>query len=55
MNIVENQKFDKEIALYGSSELLIKNCSFDGPADGLQKFNRRISKLNYRIHKEKLR
>lgn len=24
MNIVENQKFDKEIALYGSSELLIK-------------------------------
>lgn len=34
MRIIENQKFDEERALYGSSQLLISNCSFDGPADG---------------------
>ena len=34
MNIVENQKFDEERALYGSEKLLLRNCSFDGPADG---------------------
>lgn len=34
MNIIENKYFDGERALYGSHELLIKNCSFDGPADG---------------------
>lgn len=31
MKIIENQKFDEERALYGSSELLVRNCSFDGP------------------------
>lgn len=38
MNIVENQKFDEERALYGTTELLVKNCSFDGPADGESAF-----------------
>ncbi len=32
--IIENQTFDEERALYGSKNLLIKNVSFDGPADG---------------------
>ena len=34
MKIIENQNFDMERALYGRSELFVKNCSFDGPADG---------------------
>ena len=34
MNIVENKEFDQERALYGSRDLTIKSCSFDGPADG---------------------
>lgn len=34
MNIIENKSFDGERALYDTHELLIKNCSFDGPADG---------------------
>ncbi len=38
MKILENQKFDKERALYGSSQLLVRNCSFDGPADGESAF-----------------
>lgn len=37
MEIIENQKFDEERALYGSSELLVRNCSFDGPADAMAK------------------
>ena len=32
--IIENKTFDEERALYGSKELLIKNVSFDGSADG---------------------
>lgn len=38
MKIIENQTFDKERAFYGSHELLIKNCSFDGVADGESAF-----------------
>lgn len=38
MRIIENQKFDEERALYASEELLVKNCSFDGPADGESAF-----------------
>lgn len=34
MNIVENKEFDQERALYGSRDLTIKACRFDGPADG---------------------
>lgn len=32
--IIENQTFDNERALYGSHDLVLKNCAFDGPADG---------------------
>lgn len=38
MTIIENKTFDEERALYGSSELTVKNCSFDGPADGESAF-----------------
>lgn len=31
---VENETFDEERALYGSKSLIIKNCRFDGEADG---------------------
>lgn len=34
MKSIHNQTFDKERALYGSQHTLIKNCVFDGPADG---------------------
>ena len=34
MNIIQNQTFDQERALYGTRDLLVRNCSFDGPADG---------------------
>lgn len=32
--IIKNQTFDQERALYGSRGLTIRHCSFDGPADG---------------------
>lgn len=38
MKVIENQTFDMERALYGSSGVLVKNCSFDGPADGESAF-----------------
>lgn len=38
MKIIENQKFDQERALYACTELLVQNCSFDGPADGESAF-----------------
>lgn len=34
MNIIENKTFDMERALYGSRQITVKDCSFDGPADG---------------------
>lgn len=34
MEIIENQKLDEERALYGRSNLLVRRCSVDGPADG---------------------
>lgn len=34
MKIIENQQFDQERALYGSRDIYLKNCAFDGPADG---------------------
>ena len=34
MEIIQQQIFDQERALYGSRDLLVKDCSFDGPADG---------------------
>lgn len=33
-SVIEGKIFDEERALYGSRSLLVKNCSFDGPADG---------------------
>ncbi len=32
--IIENKTFDEKRALYNSDGLLLKNCRFDGPADG---------------------
>ena len=33
-SIIENQTFDEERALYGARDLVVRNCRFDGPADG---------------------
>lgn len=32
--LIENKTMDDERALYGSSDITVKNCRFDGPADG---------------------
>lgn len=34
MNIISNKTYDEERALYNSNNILVKNCKFDGPADG---------------------
>ena len=34
MKLIENKTFDEEWALYGSHEIELRNCRFDGPADG---------------------
>ncbi len=34
MQVIENQTMDQERALYGSHGVLVRNCAFDGPADG---------------------
>lgn len=34
MEIIENKSFDEERALYASEGITLKNCAFDGPADG---------------------
>lgn len=38
MKTIENQTFDMERALYGSRDIEVKNCRFDGPADGESAF-----------------
>ena len=38
MQTIENQVFDEERALYGSHALTVRNCRFDGPADGESAF-----------------
>ncbi len=38
MTVIENKTFDEERALYGSEGLTVKNCRFDGPADGESAF-----------------
>lgn len=38
MKIIENKSFDEERALYGSRELAVKGCRFEGPADGESAF-----------------
>lgn len=35
---IENQQMDEERACYGSRNLMVKNCRFDGPADGESAF-----------------
>lgn len=34
MNLIENKTYDEERALYGQENLILRNCAFDGPADG---------------------
>ncbi len=34
MKLIENLVMDEERALYGSSGITVRNCRFDGPADG---------------------
>ncbi len=34
MKTIENRTMDEERALYGSEGILVKDCRFDGPADG---------------------
>nr|MCR4729708.1 DUF3737 family protein [Saccharofermentans sp.] len=34
MQVIENQTMDQERALYGSCGIMVRNCRFDGPADG---------------------
>lgn len=38
MKVIQNQTFDTERAFYGSRDILVKDCSFDGPADGESAF-----------------
>ncbi len=38
MNIVQNQTFDAERAFYGTRGVDIRNCRFEGPADGESAF-----------------
>lgn len=38
MKTIQNQTFDEERALYGSEDILVKRCAFDGPADGESAF-----------------
>ena len=38
MRTIQNQTFDAERALYGSNDILVRDCSFDGPADGESAF-----------------
>ena len=35
---IEHREFDEERALYGSEDLIVEHCSFDGPADGESAF-----------------
>lgn len=38
MRTIENETFDQERALYGSEQLSVNHCRFDGPADGESAF-----------------
>ena len=38
MKTIQNQTLDMERALYGSKGILVKDFSFDGPADGESAF-----------------
>ena len=45
MNLIENMTMDGERALYGSSDITVRNCRFDGPADGESALKPQISLL----------
>ena len=32
--VIQDKFFDEERALYGSHQIVVRNCRFDGPADG---------------------
>jgi len=34
LQVIENHNFDQERALYGIKGAIVRNCKFDGPADG---------------------
>lgn len=38
MKIITNKTFDNERALYDSHDILVRDCAFDGPADGESAF-----------------
>lgn len=38
MNVIQNKTFDMERALYGSRNIKVQDCRFDGPADGESAF-----------------
>lgn len=38
MELIENKTLDEERALYGLKDTLVRNCIFDGPADGESAF-----------------
>ena len=38
MKVFKNQTFDEERAFYGSKNILVQDCSFEGPADGESAF-----------------
>lgn len=38
MKTIQNKTFDEERALYGSDGIIVKDCAFDGPADGESAF-----------------
>jgi len=38
MQVIEKKQFDEERALYGAQDTLVRNCTFDGPADGESAF-----------------
>lgn len=38
MDILENRTYDEERALYASHDIVVRNCFFDGPADGESAF-----------------
>lgn len=38
MRTIENETFDEERALYAAGDVLVKECAFDGPADGESAF-----------------
>ena len=38
MELIQGKAFDVERAFYGRSELRVRECRFDGPADGESAF-----------------